>query len=210
MVEALCRCPRLEGDRVALISDGGGHATVLADSLGLAGFKLPNFAPKTQRALASFLPVRAAISNPLDFAGVVESDPSVLPRALEVCLMDPEVDAAVVAGHFGGYHRIGGADLECAEIAAALGDKHTLLMRNHGPVTVGKTMRDAFILMRDLETACKLQLQQQAAGLDPVMPSTEVLDRYVEQRKSHNAGRGGADWPAWLRRLDQIDPSYAQ
>lgn len=119
MVEALCRCPRLEGDRVALISDGGGHATVLADSLGLAGFKLPNFAPKTQRALASFLPVRAAISNPLDFAGVVESDPSVLPRALEVCLMDPEVDAAVVAGHFGGYHRIGGAELECAEIAAA-------------------------------------------------------------------------------------------
>jgi ribulose-5-phosphate 4-epimerase/fuculose-1-phosphate aldolase len=112
-----------------------------------------------------------------------------------------------------GYHDYQGITenlSERAEIAAALGDKHTLLMRNHGPVTVGKTMRDAFILMRDLETACKLQLQQQAAGLDPVMPSKEVLDRYVEQRKSHNAGRGGADWPAWLRRLDQIDPSYAQ
>ena len=112
-----------------------------------------------------------------------------------------------------GYHDYQGITEnlnERAEIAAALGDKHTLLMRNHGPVTVGKTMRDAFILMRDLETACKLQLQQQAAGLDPVMPSKEVLDRYVEQRKSHNAGRGGADWPAWLRRLDQIDPSYAQ
>ena len=112
-----------------------------------------------------------------------------------------------------GYHDYQGITenlSERAEIAAALGDKHTLLMRNHGPVTVGKTMRDAFILMRDLETACKLQLQQQAAGLDPVMPSKEVLDRYVEQRKSHNAGRGGADWPAWLRRLDRIDPSYAQ
>jgi ribulose-5-phosphate 4-epimerase/fuculose-1-phosphate aldolase len=112
-----------------------------------------------------------------------------------------------------GYHDYQGITEnlnERAEIAAALGDKHTLLMRNHGPVTVGKTMRDAFILMRDLETACKLQLQQQAAGLDPVMPSKEVLDRYVEQRKSHNAGRGGADWPAWLRRLDRIDPSYAQ
>lgn len=119
MVEALCRCPRLAGERVALVSDGGGHATILADSLGLAGFTLPKFAPSTQQALAAFLPARAAIANPLDFAGVVESDPSVLPRALEVCLDDPETDAVVIAGHFGGYHRIGGAELESAEIAAA-------------------------------------------------------------------------------------------
>ena len=47
---------------------------------------------------------------------------------------------------------------------AAFGDKHTLMMRNHGPVTVGKSMRDAFMLMRELEVACKLQLRQQAAG----------------------------------------------
>jgi ribulose-5-phosphate 4-epimerase/fuculose-1-phosphate aldolase len=83
-------------------------------------------------------------------------------------------------------------------------------MRNHGPVTVGKTMRDAFVLMRDLEFACKLQLQQQAAGSNFTMPSKDVLDQYAEQRRNHNAGRGSADWPAWLRRLDRIDPSYAQ
>ena len=99
---------------------------------------------------------------------------------------------------------------ERAAIAAALGDKHTLMMRNHGVVTVGTSMRDAFVLMRDLETACKMQLQQQAAGTTYAMPSEDVLEQYAAQRKTHNAGRGSADWPAWLRRLDHIDPSYAQ
>ena len=111
-----------------------------------------------------------------------------------------------------GYHDYQGITEnldERAAIAEALGDKHTLLMRNHGPVTVGKSMRDAFMLMRELETACKLQLQQQAAGSDFAMPSKAVLDHYAEQRKSHNAGRGSADWPGWLRRLNRIDPSYA-
>jgi acetate---CoA ligase (ADP-forming) len=119
MVEALCRCPPLAGERIALVSDGGGHATVLADSLGMTGFVVPRFSAATQRALAAFLPARAAIANPLDFAGIVESDPSVLPTALEVCLGDPDIDAVVVAGHFGGYHRIGGAGLEPREIDAA-------------------------------------------------------------------------------------------
>jgi acetate---CoA ligase (ADP-forming) len=121
MVDALCRCRPLDGERIALVSDGGGHATVLADSLGLAGFTLPRFSADTQRALAAFLPSRAAIANPLDFAGVVESDPSVLPMALKICFADPGIDAVAVAGHFGGYHRIGGADLEASEIAAAVG-----------------------------------------------------------------------------------------
>lgn len=112
-----------------------------------------------------------------------------------------------------GYHDYQGIteDLDEREaIAAALADNHTLLMRNHGAVTVGKSMRDAFMLMRELETACKLQLTQQAAGDAYAMPSKEVLDHYAEQRKSHNAGRGTADWPAWLRRLERIDPSFAQ
>ena len=119
IAEALCRCPALAGDGVALVSDGGGHATVLADCLGLAGFTLPAFPGATRNTLARLLPPRAAIANPLDFAGVVESDPSVLPKALAVCLSASNADAVVVAGHFGGYHRIGGAGLAPREIAAA-------------------------------------------------------------------------------------------
>ncbi|MDH3738327.1 MAG: class II aldolase/adducin family protein [Alphaproteobacteria bacterium] len=110
-----------------------------------------------------------------------------------------------------GYHEYEGIteNLEERErIAANLGDKKVLLMRNHGVVTSGRTVRDAFILMRDIATACELQLSQQAAGADFVLPSAEVLETYAVQRKSHNAGRGSADWPGFLRRLDQIDSSY--
>lgn len=112
-----------------------------------------------------------------------------------------------------GYHDYQGIteNLEEREaIAANLGDKNVLLMRNHGATTLGKSMRDAFMRMRELEQACKLQLEQQAAGVKFHAPSREVLEKAAEQRKSHDSGRGSADWPAWLRRLDRIDPSYRE
>ena len=155
IAEALCRCPPLAGDGVALVSDGGGHATVLADCLGLAGFVLPAFPGATRNALARLLPPRAAIANPLDFAGVVESDPSVLPEALAVCLSAVNADAVVVAGHFGGYHRIGGASLAPREIAAAEAvasvasghDKPVVFQSIHADVPTGShtVLRDAGI-----------------------------------------------------------------
>ncbi len=117
--EALCLSKTLNGSRIAVISDGGGHATILADSLGLFGFSMPKFSSKMQGELLKFLPSRAAMTNPLDFAGVVESDPTVLPKAVDICLNSTEIDGVAVAGHFGGYHRIGGAKLEKQELLAA-------------------------------------------------------------------------------------------
>ena len=110
-----------------------------------------------------------------------------------------------------GYHDYEGIteNLEERErIAANLGDRNVLLMRNHGVVTCGVTVRDAFTRMRDIGDACELQLRQQAAGVDFVLPPDAVLKSFEKQRKSHDAGRGSADWPGFLRRLDQIDPSY--
>jgi len=110
-----------------------------------------------------------------------------------------------------GYHDFEGIteDLEERErIAAALGTKSVLLMRNHGAVTVGKTVRDSYDLMKALDEACDLQLRQQAAVVDFVQPSEAVLERTQQQRASHDTGRGSADWPATLRKLDMIDPSY--
>jgi ribulose-5-phosphate 4-epimerase/fuculose-1-phosphate aldolase len=110
-----------------------------------------------------------------------------------------------------GYHDFQGItdDLnERAAIAEALGTRHTLLMRNHGAVTVGKNVRDAFELMKALAEACDLQLRQQAAGVPFVQPDETVLEKTRQQRLGHDSGRGQADWPATLRKLDMIDPSY--
>ena len=119
LAAALCHGALPAGNRVAVISDGGGHSSVLCDALGQAGLCVPVFGEVTQNALSQFLPDRAAITNPIDFAGVAETDPSVLSRAVHICLEDPDVESVVVAGHFGGYHKIGGSSLEAAEVETA-------------------------------------------------------------------------------------------
>ena len=108
-------------NRVAVISDGGGHSSVLCDALGQSGLAVPVFSEATQTALAAFLPARAAIANPVDFAGVAETDPSVITQTSRICLADADVDAVIVTGHFGGYHKIGGDSLQVAELDSARG-----------------------------------------------------------------------------------------
>lgn len=110
-----------------------------------------------------------------------------------------------------GYHDYEGITEDLAEraaIAANLGDKNVLMMRSHGVVTCGVTVRDAFMRMKAMAEACDIQLRLQASGAEIVMAPDEVLEKQMRQRASHNAGRGTDDWPATLRKLDMIDPSY--
>ncbi|HSV36716.1 class II aldolase/adducin family protein [Ramlibacter sp. WS9] len=83
-----------------------------------------------------------------------------------------------------------------------------LLLRNHGAVTVSETAWGAFSLMRYLVSACKIQLQIEGAGGEAVEISQGACESARKQLSSHNTGRAGADWPAWLRRLDAVDPTY--
>ncbi len=92
------------GNRIAVLSDGGGHATVVADAAGRLGLQLASFKDATRSILVNLLPVRSGISNPVDFAGLAESSPDCVPAVVQACLDDSNVDAIVLAGHFGGYH----------------------------------------------------------------------------------------------------------
>lgn len=89
-----------------------------------------------------------------------------------------------------------------------LGDNPAMLMRHHGATTLGQTVSDAYIMMGNLVTACDIQLRLQASGADIVLPPPEVCEATVAQYRSHEAGRGQADWPAQLRELDRADASY--
>ena len=101
---ALAAGRRLQGRRIAVLSDGGGHATIVSDCAGQRGLKLARFSRETTQRLREILPARAGTDNPVDFAGVAESDPGSVPRVLNACLADPEIDGVIFAGHFGGYH----------------------------------------------------------------------------------------------------------
>lgn len=115
---------RLRSSAVAILSDGGGHATMVADAAGRLGLTLASFSPSTHEKLKTLLPVRSGIGNPVDFAGVAESNPESIPGVLQACLEDPAVSGVIFAGHFGGYHLMAAAGellsgVKSAESAAA-------------------------------------------------------------------------------------------
>ncbi|MCC7274608.1 MAG: acetate--CoA ligase family protein [Alphaproteobacteria bacterium] len=129
-------------DGVAVLTDGGGHATLFSDAAGLAGLSTPNLSEATRRALAALLPDRCPIANPVDFAGVAEGEPHVIPEALDICLADPAIGAAVMVGHFGGYERLGGPTMRPLEVRAA--EDIAAVFRRHGkPVQVHSVHADS-------------------------------------------------------------------
>ena len=104
-----------------------------------------------------------------------------------------------------GYHDFEGPALnddEKPRLVADLGDKSSLILRNHGLLTVGETVADAFVAMYYLEASCAIQVRAQAGGeLIPV--PKDVLDQAVSRTR-----QGPRVWPGLLRRLDRLDPSY--
>jgi acetyltransferase len=101
---ALSSCALPKGRKIVVLSDGGGHATVVSDCAGRYGLELAPLSEGTKEELRRILPDRSAIENPIDFAGFAESDPDSTGQALEICMRDDFVDGAIFAGHFGGYH----------------------------------------------------------------------------------------------------------
>ena len=83
-----------------------------------------------------------------------------------------------------------------------------MIMRNHGLLTVGGSAREAFVLMHYLMDAADIQLKMEATGGELVEIPPEVCEKTAAQFEHHDSGRGSADWPAYLRILDRIDPSY--
>jgi ribulose-5-phosphate 4-epimerase/fuculose-1-phosphate aldolase len=112
-----------------------------------------------------------------------------------------------------GYHAYEGITEdfgERARILAALGQNRALIMRNHGLLTVGHTAREAFVLMKYLVSAADIQLRLEATGAELIEIPASICEKTAAQFECHDAGRGGADWPAYMRLLDGIDAGYKQ
>jgi ribulose-5-phosphate 4-epimerase/fuculose-1-phosphate aldolase len=110
-----------------------------------------------------------------------------------------------------GYHPYEGITEDFGErerILKDLGDNVAMIMHNHGLVTVGKNARDAFTLMKHLLEAAEIQLKIQATGGEALEVAPHICEKVVAQYVKHDSGRGSADWPAMLRMLDKVDPSY--
>ena len=108
------------------------------------------------------------------------------------------------------YHDYEGLAFTPAEgtrLTASLGDHPAMLLRNHGTLTLGRTVAEAYVLMATLIKACEIQLGAQL-GSATVQPLPAVADRTSLQLFDDGAVEGVLEWLALLRKLDRIDPSY--
>lgn len=92
------------GKKVAVLSDGGGHATLAVDALGARGVPLAELAPHTEQRLRGALGPAAAVRNPVDVAGATDAKPSLFADAVRALIDDEQVGMVVMIGLFGGYH----------------------------------------------------------------------------------------------------------
>ena len=111
-----------------------------------------------------------------------------------------------------GYHDYEGVALnddEKPRLVADLGDNNALILRNHGLLTTGATVADAFLNMYALETACQTQIMAQSSGAELVMVPQPIVDGILAQAELVTKGlMGQLAWPGLLRKLDRHDPSF--
>jgi len=110
------------------------------------------------------------------------------------------------------YHDYEGVALredEKPRLVRDLGGKNFFMLRNHGLITIADNVPDAFLLLYTFEAACMIQVRAQASGGELVPIDPRIIATGQQQAETVTKEAGGAlAWPALLRKLDRIDPSY--
>lgn len=112
------------------------------------------------------------------------------------------------------YHDYEGVALEADEkprLVHDLGDKRFLMLRNHGLLTVGSSVAEAFVAMYFFETSCMMQIRAMAGGTPLRHINKTIVEGAQRQMEAVTRGAGfSLPWPALLRRLDSVSVGYAQ
>jgi ribulose-5-phosphate 4-epimerase/fuculose-1-phosphate aldolase len=110
------------------------------------------------------------------------------------------------------YHDYEGLALEEDEkprLVRDLGNKRFLMLRNHGLLTVGRSVAEAFVAMYFFEATCMMQVRAQSGGQRLRHISEQIVDGAQEQWEVVTRGAGGGlAWPALLRKLERTDSSF--
>ena len=126
----------------------------------------------------------------------------------------PLNQTAQLVTHDLAYHDYEGIALDHDErprLQKDLGDHNHMLLRNHGTLTVGRSVASAFERMYHLERACSMQVRTRSLGT-PVYPVEKLV---IEKNENLVADRDRAErranllvWPALLRKVERLDPGY--
>ena len=108
------------------------------------------------------------------------------------------------------YEGVALRDEEKPRLVSDLGNKRFLMLRNHGTLTLANSIPNAFSQLYTFERTCEIQVRAQAGGGPLIHISPDIIATSGQQARGVTRGGGGnLAWPALLRKLDRIDPSYA-
>ena len=107
------------------------------------------------------------------------------------------------------YEGVAIRDDEKTRLQADLGTANYLVLRNHGLLTVGRNIPEAFLAMYTFENTCRIQIDALAGGGEVVVVNPAILDGVAHAMKVQTSGMGGQFvWPSLLRKLERLDPGY--
>lgn len=111
------------------------------------------------------------------------------------------------------YQGVAVHDKERASLVGDLGHREYMILRNHGLLAASRSIAEAFMAMYLLESACQIQLAAQGSPrlrqiTDEVQSEVEYTVRIMEA--SAPVSRSELAWSGLLRRLDRLNPGYAQ
>ncbi len=111
-----------------------------------------------------------------------------------------------------GYHEYEGIALSEGEkhrLVRDLGPHQAMILRNHGLLAIGRTVAEAFHVIYHLEQACRVQVAATAGGRPLVLPAPAIAQHTAQQFEAFPQPLGQREWPALVRLLDRLDPSYS-
>lgn len=132
------------------------------------------------------------------------------------CLKDgllPVIQDAAIFHNRVSYHDWQGMSTEveeCESLAKSLGSNKVMILRNHGLLTCGQTIGEAFMLMYYLDRACKNQIDTFSTGQKLIIPSDNIMEYAAGQYEDPRFQLGKHEWPALLRLLDDKKSIYNQ
>ena len=113
-----------------------------------------------------------------------------------------------------GYHDFEGVTVRPEEgerLVENLGQHQVLMLRNHGPVVMGRTIQEMFLMMWSLQRACEIQVATLGQGEAQIV-TQDVVDTHQRDltEMTSQGGAGMFDFEAWKRRIDKLDDSWRQ
>jgi ribulose-5-phosphate 4-epimerase/fuculose-1-phosphate aldolase len=131
--------------------------------------------------------------------------------AMKCGLLPISLTAMRFHGHMG-YHDFQGTVVDLSEqasLVADLADHHAMILRNHGLLTCGPTVAEAFNAHYVLDLACRIQIDAMASGAELLVPEPSLLQETATLFKPEvRRPYGLLEWESLLRQLDRIDPSF--